>query len=108
MATTESSGEYLAKPPAMCCFAGTIHEGRPRGAMDEVIGVPTYVAKPGADKANGHVVLFFPDVWGMSNNALLLMDGFADAGYVVAGMDYFRGVGIFTSWAVSLQVAQCD
>lgn len=81
---------YLVNPPGPCCWLGTIHTGTPRGKMDTVMDVPTYLATP--DKPNGHVVLYFPDVWGMSNNAQLLMDGFADAGFLTLGMDYFRGV----------------
>ncbi|KAK0610603.1 Alpha/Beta hydrolase protein [Bombardia bombarda] len=87
----DSDYKYLAKPPSACCFAGTIHKGTPRGNVEEILNVPTYVVKPSEEKANGHVVLYFPDVWGISNNACLLLDGFADAGYLALGMDYFRG-----------------
>lgn len=84
---------YLAQPPASCCWLGTIHKGTPRGKIETLLGdVPTYIATP--DKPNGHAVLYFPDVWGMSVNAQLLMDGFADAGFLTLGMDYFRGVSI--------------
>jgi hypothetical protein len=37
-------------------------------------------------------VLYFPDVWGFFANAFLIMDGFADAGFLTLGMDYFQGV----------------
>lgn len=83
---------YLVKPPDSCCWLGTIHTGTPRGKTETIIDVPTYVATP--EKPNGHVVLYFPDVWGLSGNAQLLMDGFADAGFLTLGMDYFRGVRI--------------
>ncbi len=92
MATSKPSGEYLAQPPSDCCFVGKIHKGTPRGEVKEVVGVPTYVARPTDGTANGHVVLYFPDVWGLSNNAKLVMDGFADGGFLTLGMDYFRGV----------------
>lgn len=82
---------YLAQPPGPCCWLGTIHHGSPRGAVETILDVPTYLARPAADRANGHVVLYFPDVWGLSTNAMLLMDGFADAGFLALGMDYFRG-----------------
>lgn len=85
---------YLAQPPASCCWLGTIHKGTPRGKMETILDTPTYLATP--EKPNGHVVLYFPDVWGMSVNAQLLMDGFADAGFLTLGMDYFRGVRIPT------------
>lgn len=85
-----SGDGYLAQPPGPCCWLGTIHEGTPRGRMETLLDVPTYVATPA--RPNGHVVLYLPDVWGMSSNAQLLMDGFADAGFLTLGMDYFRGV----------------
>lgn len=37
-------------------------------------------------------MLYFPDVWGFFNNGFLIMDGFADAGFLTLGLDYFRGV----------------
>lgn len=36
-------------------------------------------------------LLYFPDVWGFFNNGFLVMDAFAQAGYLVLGLDYFRG-----------------
>lgn len=62
-----------------------------------VAGVETYVVKPRVDITNGHILLYFPDVWGMFPNGLLVMDAFADAGYLVLGLDYFRGVCLFHS-----------
>lgn len=94
MATKESKGEdsYLAQPPSSSCWLGTVHKGTPRGNLETILDVPTYVTEPTPERANGHIVLYFPDVWGMSNNAQLLMDCFADAGFLTLGMDYFRGV----------------
>lgn len=105
MAAPASKGDenYLAKPPGPCCALGTIHKGSPRGKMETIVETPTYVATP--EQPNGHVVLYFPDVWGMSSNAQLLMDGFADAGFLTLGMDYFRGVrDLKNSRLVSLAV----
>jgi dienelactone hydrolase len=84
--------EYLAKPSGACCLKGTIHKGESRGSWTEVAGVETYIATPPAEKANGNILLYFPDVWGMFPNGLLVMDAFADAGYLTLGLDYFRGV----------------
>lgn len=83
---------FLAKPSGECCLKGTIHKGQPRGVYETIEGVETYIARPPEGKANGHILLYFPDVWGMFNNGLLVMDGFADAGYLTLGLDYFRGV----------------
>ena len=82
---------YLAKPSGVCCLEGNIHSGNPRGSFATISSVETYISKPPEGKANGHILLYFPDVWGMFPNGLLIMDGFADAGYLVLGIDYFRG-----------------
>jgi len=89
--TTRSDGEFLAKPSGDCCLKGSLHEGTPRGSMVTISGIETYMATPSKTKANGHILLYFPDVWGLFNNGLLIMDGFADAGYLVLGLDYFCG-----------------
>lgn len=84
----------MAKPSGLCCLNGTIHEGKPRGSWETIADVETYVASPPAGKENGHVLLYFPDVWGMFPNGLLVMDAFAEAGFLTLGLDYFRGVRI--------------
>ncbi|EQB54180.1 dienelactone hydrolase [Colletotrichum gloeosporioides Cg-14] len=89
--STDKKPGYLANPSGECCLKGTIHEGEARGSWEVIADVETYVSKPPTDKANGHVVLYFPDVWGMFVNGLLVMDAFAHAGYLVLGLDYFRG-----------------
>ncbi len=40
--------------------------------------------------------LYFPDVWGLFKNGNLVVDSFADAGYMVFGLDYFQGVRLAT------------
>lgn len=90
---TGANDTYLAQPASSSCWLGTIHEGTPRGNLQTILDdVPTYVSRPAPEKANGHIILYFPDVWGMSKNAQLLMDAFADAGFLTLGMDYFKGV----------------
>lgn len=90
--TMMASNEYLAKPSGACCLEGTLHSGEPRGTFTQIADVETYVATPPPGKSNGNIVLYFPDVWGMFPNGLLVMDGFANAGYLTLGIDYFRGV----------------
>lgn len=95
---------YIAKPPGPCCWLGTIHKGTPHGRIETILDVPTYVATPspataeasasGSGSGGRRIVLYLPDVWGLSTNAQLLMDGFADAGFLTLGMDYFRGVRV--------------
>lgn len=89
---SENGIHYLAKPSGPCCLKGSIHTGEPRGTYKTIAGVETYLAIPTAMQANRNILLYFPDVWGLFNNGLLIMDGFADAGYLVLGLDYFRRV----------------
>ncbi len=89
---TNSNSVFLAKPPGDCCLKGSIHVGEPQGIYQTIAGVKTYIARPSEKGANGNIVLYFPDVWGLFTNGLLIMDGFAAAGYLVLGLDYFRGV----------------
>lgn len=91
----EPKSDYLAQPSSTCCVVGSIHKGTPAGSEEQVAGITTYVARPPAGiAANGHVLFFFPDIWGLANNSKLLIDGFAAAGYTALGIDYFRGVGV--------------
>ncbi|KAK5116368.1 hypothetical protein LTR62_007915 [Meristemomyces frigidus] len=86
-----SGDQEIAKPSGECCLQGTIHEGEPRGRIESIADMETYVVEPPKDKANGHVLLYYPDVYGHFVNGFLVMDGFANAGYTVLGPDYFRG-----------------
>ncbi len=90
MSTVEDP--VLAKPAELCCLKGSIHSGEPAGKVVQIGGVDTYVATPDAKAANGHVLLFFPDVFGLHINNFLTMDAFAACGYLTLGVDYFAGV----------------
>jgi hypothetical protein len=92
VATKPSDDEYLAKPPGPCCLSGFIHEGDPRGSISQIAYIDTYVVHPKPNSSNNHILLYFPDVYGLFTNGLLVMDSFAEAGYTVLGLDYFRGV----------------
>lgn len=82
----------LAKPADLCCMKGTMHSGEALGTIEQVQGVETYVAKPDASLANGKIILFFPDAFGLHLNNFLMMDSFAACGYLTLGVDYFMGV----------------
>lgn len=83
---------YLAQPSGACCLTGHVHTGEPRGTIEKITDLDTYITRPPpGTKANGHIVLYFPDVWGFFKNGFLVMDGFADLGYTTVGVDYFRG-----------------
>ncbi|PSN69951.1 alpha/beta-hydrolase [Corynespora cassiicola Philippines] len=88
-----SAISYLAKPSGACCLEGNIHSGSPRGSFITIRDIETYTVQPlePSQSDEPKVLLFFPDIWGMYPNSLLIMDGFADKGYTVLGVDYFRG-----------------
>lgn len=69
---------WLALPSGSCCLEGHLHSGDPRGDFETIAGVDTYVVHPPEEKANGNVLFYYADVYGMFTNAQLVMDGFAD------------------------------
>jgi hypothetical protein len=87
---------FLAKPADLCCLKGAIHSGEPLGQIKQIGGVDTYVATPDPKTANGNVILFFPDAFGLYVNSLLMMDAYAAWGYLTLGVDYFVGVRMQT------------
>ncbi|KAJ7582192.1 dienelactone hydrolase [Mycena floridula] len=88
-----NSTPILAAPPGECCLKGFIHAGTPVGDIISVAGIDTYITKPSAPTS--HILFYFPDVWGIEgsfqSNGKLLMDTFAKEGFLVLGIDYFRG-----------------
>jgi hypothetical protein len=83
---------YLAIPPGDHCLSGNLHTGETRGKVETIEEAPTYITSPHPGRGNGNILFYYPDVHGFYNNAMLLMDAFADAGYTVFGIDYFRDV----------------
>lgn len=87
-----NTDRVLAKPAGLCCLKGSIHSGQPQGKTEQIDGVETYIATPDPKIANGSVLLFFPDAFGLYVNSHLMMDAFASCGYLTLGVDYFLGV----------------
>ncbi|PNP86512.1 hypothetical protein FNYG_00214 [Fusarium nygamai] len=81
----------LAKPADLCCLKGSFHSGEATGSTIQIDSIDTYVTKPHPDKSNGNVLLFFPDAFGLHINSFLMMDAFAECGYLTLGADYFLG-----------------
>ncbi|KAK1234242.1 hypothetical protein PQX77_002549 [Marasmius sp. AFHP31] len=74
------------------CVKGAIHEGTPKGKVEKIGGVDTYVATPSVDYPKDKVLLFLPDVFGMQLvNAQLLADSFAENGFRTVIPDYLNG-----------------
>ena len=79
---TSTESPVLAGPISDCCVQGVKHTGVPRGRVETIAGVETYISDPPA-KTTGptKVVLFFADVYGpLFENAKLLQDYFASHG----------------------------
>lgn len=89
---SDNSDQVLAKPADICCLKGFFYSGEPQGKVEQVEGVETYISSPAPGRANGNVLLYFPDAFGLHNNSYLLMDAFASCGYLTLGVDYFLGV----------------
>ncbi|THX83462.1 dienelactone hydrolase [Aureobasidium pullulans] len=81
----------LAKPADLCCLKGSFHSGEPQGKTVHIEGVETYIATPAPDTANGNILLYLPDAFGLLGNSFLLMDAFASCGYLTLGVDCFLG-----------------
>jgi dienelactone hydrolase len=88
------SDPLLAKSTSACCLRGAVHSGEAQGKTEQINGVDTYIATPDPQTANGNVLLYFPDAFGLYINSHLMMDAFASCGYLTLGIDYFLGVCI--------------
>ena len=109
----------LAGPPTSCCWTGINlkHTGTPKGRVEPLGGLDTYIAEPPSAAAGSHkkVLLFLADIWGpLFINNKLLQDYFASSGasrlsslgnvwrvltwgwlgFTVVGPDYFFGVSV--------------
>ncbi|KAK0388786.1 hypothetical protein NLU13_5029 [Sarocladium strictum] len=88
---SEIHDPVLAKPADLCCLKGDFHHGEPTGSIIQIEGVDTYIAQPDPKVANGNILLFFPDAFGLHINSKLMMDAYAACGYLTLGVDYFLG-----------------
>ena len=74
------SNSTLAGPPGECCRQTVHHVGTPRGALEYIAGVNTYIARPTSGNVD-KIILFFSDVYGaLYTNSQLVMDYWAESG----------------------------
>ncbi|KAJ7097117.1 dienelactone hydrolase [Mycena belliarum] len=87
------SDPVLAKPSGDCCLKCFPHEGTPSGEFISIAEVKTYIARPPSPAQENRIIFYFPDVWGIDIfvNGQLLCDYYASQGFLVLGIDYFRG-----------------
>ncbi|KAJ5730714.1 uncharacterized protein N7483_005222 [Penicillium malachiteum] len=80
-----------SNPPSSCCATGFKHEGTPVGELKTIDGVNTYIGTPKGNQKADTAVLFLSDIFGLFNNNKLLVDEFANNGYLTVLPDLFRG-----------------
>ncbi|EMD32541.1 hypothetical protein CERSUDRAFT_161458 [Gelatoporia subvermispora B] len=89
----------LAGPPGECCIKTVQHSGTPRGNVEKIVDVETYISRPpGLETSERYekILLFFSDVFGpLYINNRLIQDYFASHGYLVVGLDYFEGDPVY-------------
>lgn len=85
----------LAKPSGPCCLKSTAIDSssqEAKGKIENIEGIDTYIATAKPEIANGNIILYFPDAFGLHMKGFLMMDAFAACGYLTLGVDYFLGV----------------
>ncbi|ODQ56246.1 dienelactone hydrolase family protein [Saitoella complicata NRRL Y-17804] len=78
----------------MCpqCVSGFLHEGTPSGSIVKIGGIDAYVATPKDDNSKSKTIVLLPDVFGWElNNARLLADDYARAGFYAVLPDILNG-----------------
>ncbi|GJJ11189.1 hypothetical protein Clacol_005421 [Clathrus columnatus] len=72
------------------CVKQVVHDGTPRGTIQTIGGITTYVALPSGDYDKTKAVLFLTDIFGLTlvNNKA---DAFADNGYATYVPEYLNG-----------------
>lgn len=75
------SDKILASAPGDQCCSGVQHFGEPKGTIEKIAGVDTYVVTPPQGQTSKGVILFYADVWGpLFINNKLIQDYFASQG----------------------------
>ncbi|KAG6834194.1 hypothetical protein H0H93_011287, partial [Arthromyces matolae] len=90
------SAPVLAGNLGDCCFKVVEHSGTPVGKSIDIAGVPTYISEPSSQTGAKKIILYLSDVFGpFFLNNQLIQDYFAGHGFLVLGIDYFFGDGIY-------------
>jgi hypothetical protein len=94
----------LAKPTSACCVTdgSSYRSDSSQLKLQQIGGIDTYISPPSLSNANGKILLFFADAFGLCAKNFLVMDAFAARGFLVLGVDYFMGVRarIFAATAI--------
>ncbi len=75
------------------CFAGHVHDGTPKGTVEKLHGLDTYVSKPPEGKTAKGIIIIVSDAFGMPFiNNKLLADHYAEKGnFLVYLPDFMKG-----------------
>lgn len=92
------------------CFTGHVHDGTPRGHIDKLHGLDTYVADPPSGHPAKGIVVIIPDALGWAGvNVRLVADYYASTGdFLVYVPDFMDGTGAPAWLLVSLARDQLD
>jgi dienelactone hydrolase len=83
------------------CITGALHDGEPKGTVETVAGLPTYVVKPTSGTSKSGIIVIITDIFGWDfPNSRLLADEYAErSGRVVYVPDLMNGTDAsFSFW----------
>lgn len=85
------------------CISGHVHHGDPKGTVEKLHGLDTYVSKPSEGKITKGIIVIIPDAFGMPFvNNKLLADHYSEKGdFIVYLPDFMRGQS-YTSFVVAI------
>ncbi|KAF4239385.1 hypothetical protein CNMCM6805_005807 [Aspergillus fumigatiaffinis] len=77
--------------PGSCCFTGFLHQGNPKGEIEQINNIRAYIAHPEGDEKPNKAVILLSDIFGIFPNSQLVADAFAVNGYLCVLPDLFNG-----------------
>ena len=82
-----------AQIPSKCCQEGSLHSGTPKGRVETIFDLPTYISDPPSDDPPKGIIVMITDVFGYDlPNIRLLADRYAERiGCKVYIPDFFLG-----------------
>jgi len=82
------------------CVSGHIHEGTPKGSVQEINGLSVYVSNPPSSTTPKAALIFISDILGWElPNTRLVADEYAQQGFKVYLPDFFQGDSL-PGWTV--------
>lgn len=86
-----------------CCLSGAVHGGIPKGTIEKIGNLDTYVIGP-ADGSRSKSIVFLVDIFGWEfQNIRLLADNYAKAGFYCYIPDIHRGDSLAIEFLQSIE-----